>query len=92
MCGYSKEQHMDYTTTRPQPFLSKETWNPREHIKEMPTDAFGDISFTGLSPRSRKKYVRVSSDTPSSVLYQLMTEQWGLEVPNLLISVTGGAK
>nr|DBA20103.1 TPA: hypothetical protein GDO54_015833 [Pyxicephalus adspersus] len=90
MCGYPKEQHMDIAT-RPQPFQSKETWDHRDHIKEMPTDAFGDISFTGLGPRVGK-YVRVSSDTPSSVLYQLMTEQWGLEVPNLLISVTGGAK
>ncbi|XP_018424709.1 PREDICTED: transient receptor potential cation channel subfamily M member 2 [Nanorana parkeri] len=90
MCGYPKEKHLDIAT-RPQPFQSKETWDLREHIKEMPTDAFGDVSFTGLGPRVGK-YVRVSSDTPSGVLYQLMTEQWGLEVPNLLISVTGGAK
>jgi transient receptor potential cation channel subfamily M protein 2 len=38
------------------------------------------------------QYVRVSQDTPSSVIYQLMTQHWGLDVPNLLISVTGGAK
>lgn len=38
------------------------------------------------------QYVRVSSDTPSSVIYHLMTQHWGLDVPNLLISVTGGAK
>ncbi|XP_066433176.1 transient receptor potential cation channel subfamily M member 2 [Eleutherodactylus coqui] len=91
MCGYSKEQHID-VAVRPQPFQSKGTWDVHEHIKEMPTDAFGDISFIGLGPRIGKQFVRVSSDTPSNVLYQLMTEQWGLEVPNLLISVTGGAK
>lgn len=38
------------------------------------------------------QYVRVSQDTPSSVIYQLMTQHWGLDIPNLLISVTGGAK
>lgn len=38
------------------------------------------------------QYVRVSQDTPSSVIYQLMTQHWGLDDPNLLISVTGGAK
>lgn len=38
------------------------------------------------------QYVRVSQDTPSFVIYQLMTQHWGLDVPNLLISVTGGAK
>uniref|UniRef100_A0A3P9PMV4 TRPM SLOG domain-containing protein n=1 Tax=Poecilia reticulata TaxID=8081 RepID=A0A3P9PMV4_POERE len=36
-------------------------------------------------------YVRVSADTEATVLYQLLTEQWGLSPPNLLISVTGGA-
>ncbi|KAK2089777.1 Transient receptor putative cation channel sub M member 2 [Saguinus oedipus] len=45
-------------------------------------------SFLGLS----RKYVRVSQDTPSSVIFHLMTQHWGLDVPNLLISVTGGAK
>ncbi|KTF80000.1 hypothetical protein cypCar_00046744, partial [Cyprinus carpio] len=37
-------------------------------------------------------YVRVSSDTPCEILYQLMTDCWKLRSPNLLISVTGGAK
>lgn len=38
------------------------------------------------------QYVRVSSDTPPRVIYHLMTQHWGLDAPNLLISVTGGAK
>lgn len=38
------------------------------------------------------QYVRVSADTKSDVLYKLLTEQWKLQPPNLLISVTGGAK
>lgn len=38
------------------------------------------------------QYVRISQDTPPSVIYHLMTQHWGLDVPNLLISVTGGAK
>ncbi|XP_078214848.1 transient receptor potential cation channel subfamily M member 2 isoform X7 [Callithrix jacchus] len=57
----------------------------------MPTDAFGDIVFAGLGQKMGK-YVRVSQDTPSSVIFHLMTQHWGLDVPNLLISVTGGAK
>lgn len=36
--------------------------------------------------------MRISQDTPPSVIYHLMTQHWGLDVPNLLISVTGGAK
>ncbi|NWX25909.1 TRPM2 protein, partial [Notiomystis cincta] len=88
-CGYLREQHLD-DAAKPPIFLGKE-WDPRRHIQEMPTDAFGDIRFTGLGQKTGK-YVRVSSDTPPRVIYHLMTQHWGLDAPNLLISVTGGAK
>lgn len=39
-----------------------------------------------------RQYARVSTDTSPEILYQLLTEQWKLSPPNLLISVTGGAK
>ncbi|XP_062390194.1 transient receptor potential cation channel subfamily M member 2-like [Sardina pilchardus] len=60
-------------------------------MREVPTDAFGDIDFGGLG-QNMGKYVRVSSDTSSNDLYHLITEYWKLRPPNLLISVTGGAK
>uniref|UniRef100_A0A8D0HD33 Transient receptor potential cation channel subfamily M member 2 n=1 Tax=Sphenodon punctatus TaxID=8508 RepID=A0A8D0HD33_SPHPU len=88
-CGYPKEQHLEEAIKSPF-FLGKE-WEPQRHVQEMPTDAFGDISFTGLGQKVGK-YVRVSSNTPPRVIYQLMTQCWGLDAPNLLISVTGGAK
>ncbi|XP_055463196.1 transient receptor potential cation channel subfamily M member 2 isoform X2 [Psammomys obesus] len=88
-CGYTHEQHLE-VAIKPHSFQGKE-WDPKKHVHEMPTDAFGDIVFTGLSQKVGK-YVRVSQDTPSVVIYQLMTQHWGLDVPNLLISVTGGAK
>lgn len=88
-CGYTHEQHLE-VAIKPHTFQGKE-WDPKKHVQEMPTDAFGDIVFTDLSQKVGK-YVRVSQDTPSSVIYQLMTQHWGLDVPNLLISVTGGAK
>ncbi|KAL4833984.1 hypothetical protein H8958_014179 [Nasalis larvatus] len=88
-CGYMREQHLE-EATKPDTFQGTQ-WDPKKHVQEMPTDAFGDIVFTGLS-QEVKKYVRVSQDTPSSTIYHLMTQHWGLDVPNLLISVTGGAK
>ncbi|XP_067157599.1 transient receptor potential cation channel subfamily M member 2 [Apteryx mantelli] len=88
-CGYLREQHIE-DAAKPPIFLGKE-WDPSRHIQEMPTDAFGDICFTGLGQKMGK-YVRVSSDTPPRIIYHLMTQHWGLDVPNLLISVTGGAK
>ncbi|CAI9175994.1 unnamed protein product [Rangifer tarandus platyrhynchus] len=88
-CGYPREKHLEEATWS-HTFQGQE-WDPKKHVREMPTDAFGDIVFTGLGQKVGK-YVRLSQDTPSSLIYQLMTQQWGLDAPNLLISVTGGAK
>ncbi|XP_048050691.1 transient receptor potential cation channel subfamily M member 2 isoform X2 [Megalobrama amblycephala] len=88
-CGYPKIQHCD-EAIKPEDYVG-EQWDKHRHVREMPTDAFGDISFGGIGQKTGK-YVRVSSDTSCESLYQLMTEQWNLRSPNLLISVTGGAK
>lgn len=52
----------------------------------------GGRSLTLWGLLASPQYVRLSQDTPSSLIYHLMTQHWGLDVPNLLISVTGGAK
>lgn len=52
----------------------------------------GGRSLTLWGLLTSPQYVRLSQDTPSSLIYHLMTQHWGLDVPNLLISVTGGAK
>ncbi|XP_044073631.1 transient receptor potential cation channel subfamily M member 2 isoform X1 [Siniperca chuatsi] len=88
-CGYSKTDHVD-EAIKPENFTG-ESWDRYKHIREVPTDAFGDVSFGGLGQKTGK-YARVSTDTSSEILYQLLTEQWKLSPPNLLISVTGGAK
>ncbi|KAM4609093.1 transient receptor potential cation channel subfamily M member 2 [Polymixia lowei] len=89
-CGYPKTHHVDKAIKPPED-LTGESWNRHIHICEEHTDAFGDISFGGLGQKTGK-YVRVSADASPEVLYQLLTEQWKLTPPNLLISVTGGAK
>ncbi|MGH0117658.1 UNVERIFIED_CONTAM: hypothetical protein FKN15_041850 [Acipenser sinensis] len=89
MCGYRKASHSE-EAVKHEEFLG-ETWDPKRHVSEEPTDAYGDITFTG-SGQNVGKFVRVSSDTKPDTLYKLMRDHWGLNVPNLLISVTGGAK
>ncbi|XP_064875857.1 transient receptor potential cation channel subfamily M member 2 isoform X2 [Oncorhynchus nerka] len=88
-CGYQRIHHVD-DSIKPENYLG-ETWDRHRHVHEVPTDAYGDIWFGGLGQKIGK-YVRVSSDTSPDLLYQLLTEQWKLPPPNLLISVTGGAK
>lgn len=51
-CGYTREQHLE-TAIKPHTFQGKE-WDPKKHVHEMPTDAFGDIVFTGLSQKAGK--------------------------------------
>uniref|UniRef100_A0A8C2TNQ0 Transient receptor potential cation channel subfamily M member 8 n=1 Tax=Coturnix japonica TaxID=93934 RepID=A0A8C2TNQ0_COTJA len=67
-----------------------EKWNYKKHTKEFPTDAFGDVHFENIEKRG--KYIRLSCDTDPETLYDLMTQHWHLKTPNLVISVTGGAK
>lgn len=51
-CGYTHEQHIE-VAIKPHTFQGKE-WDPKKHVHEMPTDAFGDIVFTGLSQKVGK--------------------------------------
>ncbi|KAL3836753.1 hypothetical protein ACJMK2_022170 [Sinanodonta woodiana] len=54
-----------------------------------PTNAFGEIHFDDAR-KSKAKFVRVDSKaTTTSTILELMKNIWTLEMPNLLISVTG---
>ncbi|XP_068103068.1 transient receptor potential cation channel subfamily M member 8 isoform X2 [Hyperolius riggenbachi] len=84
-CGYSKIQHTEGSQSN-----QNDKWNYKKHTKELPTDAYGDIQFEAFGRRG--KYIRLSRDTTPDTLYELMTKYWQLKTPNLIISVTGGAK
>uniref|UniRef100_H3B0C1 Transient receptor potential cation channel subfamily M member 2 n=1 Tax=Latimeria chalumnae TaxID=7897 RepID=H3B0C1_LATCH len=89
VCGYPRKGHSEIALSHN--FLQDEKWDKQKHTVEISTDAFGDITFIGLGQKVGK-YVRVSTETHPHILYELMTKHWGLNIPNLLISVTGGAK
>uniref|UniRef100_A0A4W5RYA3 TRPM SLOG domain-containing protein n=1 Tax=Hucho hucho TaxID=62062 RepID=A0A4W5RYA3_9TELE len=63
-------------------------WSISKHTQLSPTDAFGTIEFQGGGHSN--KYVRVSYDTKPDLLLHLMTKEWQLDLPKLLISVHGG--
>ncbi|XP_053352590.1 transient receptor potential cation channel subfamily M member 2 [Clarias gariepinus] len=88
-CGYPKDVHIE-EAIKPEDYKGQ-VYDIQKHMKEVATDAFGDISFGGIGQKPGK-FVRVSSGTSEQKLYELMTKQWQLQPPNLLISVTGGAK
>lgn len=51
-CGYLKTEHVD-EAIKPEDFTG-ESWDRHRHIREVPTDAFGDISFGGFGQKTRK--------------------------------------
>lgn len=51
-CGYTREQHLE-EALRPHAFQD-DKWDPKKHIQEVPTDAFGNIAFTGLGQKVGK--------------------------------------
>lgn len=62
---------------KPHTFQGKE-WDPKKHVQEMPTDAFGDIVFTDLS----QKVGKVGSLIPSPLC-------WPRDTVTVLLVVAG---
>ncbi len=51
-CGYPKIQHCD-EAIKPEDYM-EEQWDKHRHVRELPTDAFGDISFGGPGQKTGK--------------------------------------
>nr|XP_057929454.1 transient receptor potential cation channel subfamily M member 2-like isoform X2 [Doryrhamphus excisus] len=52
MCGYRKSQHAAEAIKEED--FDGEVWDAHRHVREVPTDAFGDISFGGLRQMTTK--------------------------------------
>uniref|UniRef100_UPI00398F13A0 transient receptor potential cation channel subfamily M member 1-like n=1 Tax=Pristiophorus japonicus TaxID=55135 RepID=UPI00398F13A0 len=97
-CGQLVSQHVGVTLPAPssntgeedKQLARPERWSPIKHTQASPTDAFGVMEFQGGGHASKAMYIRVSYDTQPDLLLHLMTMEWELELPKLLISVHGG--
>ncbi|XP_011433265.3 transient receptor potential cation channel subfamily M member-like 2 isoform X3 [Magallana gigas] len=87
-CGYPRSTHGQSLSSGTS---GMEDWKVDTHTKATRTNAFGTVEFLGFGENERN-YVRVDVDTKMKDMMELMMDVWGLEKPNLLISVTGGAK
>ncbi|XP_077298276.1 transient receptor potential cation channel, subfamily M isoform X2 [Arctopsyche grandis] len=67
-----------------------EAWQATRHTRPGPTDAYGTIEFQGGPHPTKAQYVRLAYDTRPELIVQLLTREWGLELPKLLITVQGG--
>lgn len=67
-----------------------EVWDPTLHTSSTPTDAYGTIDFLGGPHSNKSQFIRLSFDSSSDLILQLLTEEWGLDLPKVIISVHGG--
>ncbi len=67
-----------------------EVWAPAYHTISCPTDAFGTIDFLGGPHPNKAQYIRLSFDSRPDHILQLLTSEWGIELPKLAITVHGG--
>uniref|UniRef100_A0A8C0DHN6 Transient receptor potential cation channel subfamily M member 4 n=1 Tax=Balaenoptera musculus TaxID=9771 RepID=A0A8C0DHN6_BALMU len=65
-------------------------WDSDLHTTEKPTDAFGDLDFLGAS-RKASNFLRLSDRADPATVYNLVTNIWGFQAPNLVVSVLGGS-
>ncbi|KAK4316372.1 hypothetical protein Pmani_012451, partial [Petrolisthes manimaculis] len=75
----------------------EQNWRSVTHLMNLPTNAFGTITFINETTGSNKsaKYVRLTSDTQMCDILTLFYNNWHIVDPNrpqLAISVTGGVK
>ncbi|CAH1778280.1 unnamed protein product, partial [Owenia fusiformis] len=68
-----------------------EPWNMKDVETDGITDAFGHINFVGIGQQTAE-YVRLADDTPSDLIYDVLTQHWQLEQPQFIISIIGGGK
>ncbi|XP_076456247.1 transient receptor potential cation channel subfamily M member-like 2 isoform X2 [Babylonia areolata] len=92
-CGHRRSEHRNPTEAETNGrLLSLDSeWDHKKHSSPIPTNAFGEIEFVGYGGKVAK-YVRVDTETSMSMMKTLLMDKWRIERPNLLISVTGGAK
>lgn len=67
-----------------------EMWSPTYDTVSSPTDSYGTIDFLGGPHPNKAQFIRLGFDSRSEPTFQLLTREWGLELPKLVISVHGG--
>ncbi|KAM4651905.1 transient receptor potential cation channel subfamily M member 4 isoform 2-T2 [Discoglossus pictus] len=88
-CGMPRDKHVHVAMEDNFGAAIVSKWTSAEHTTEEPTDAYGDIEFVGAG-KKHSKFIRLSNDTDSAVVYNLITHHWKIPPPNLVVSVVGG--
>ncbi|XP_067849808.1 transient receptor potential cation channel subfamily M member 5 [Heptranchias perlo] len=63
--------------------------NVEEPIKRESVYNVGEIEFVGFG-KKHGKFVQVSCNTPPPAIFELLTGEWNVPAPNLVVSIVGG--
>ncbi|XP_029441990.1 LOW QUALITY PROTEIN: transient receptor potential cation channel subfamily M member 4-like, partial [Rhinatrema bivittatum] len=88
-CGSPRNAHVSVAVEDNFGAAIVSKWNSAEHTTEEPTDAYGVVEFVGAG-KKHSKFIRLSNETDSSMVYSLITQHWRIPPPNLVVSVVGG--
>ncbi|XP_076047574.1 transient receptor potential cation channel, subfamily M isoform X4 [Oratosquilla oratoria] len=90
-CGQLWQCHRDGSPATLRTQQGKEDhWSPSRHTQLLPTDAYGVLEFQGGAHPTKAQYIRLAHDSKPEHVLQLLTREWGLDLPKLLITVQGG--
>ncbi|XP_039270713.2 transient receptor potential cation channel subfamily M member 1-like isoform X2 [Styela clava] len=65
-------------------------WNVVHHTTSLPTDAYGTLEYQGTGEGDKSQYIRLAHDTHPEYTMRLLTEEWGMQRPKMVITVHGG--
>ena len=61
-------------------------WSVNRNTKEVPTDAVGTLEFQGTGEGDKAQFIRLSDSTSTANTIKLLTKEWDLELPKLVIT------
>ncbi|XP_051968438.1 transient receptor potential cation channel subfamily M member 4-like isoform X1 [Xyrauchen texanus] len=88
-CGYARDTHHSVALGDCFSAAIVSHWDSAQHSSEQPTDAFGELEFAGAGKR-HSYFLRLSSSTNPSGVFEILKGHWKLKQPNLVVSVVGG--
>ena len=92
-CGQLLHHHKIIKTTNEDDGEEDEddVWLPTRDTRPTATDSYGTIDFDFGGPHPNKAhFIRLGFDSRPDAIVQLLTRQWSLELPKLVISIHGG--
>ena len=93
MVGHEVTKNLNLTNDHFIARTSRRTHTRLKGTVDLPTNAFGTLEFRGTGDGNKSKYLRLTNETNGqnleNVVDKVLFGKWGMNTPNLVISVIG---